>query len=257
MKKGNHLDVEEAKEYVEEYCRPLPESEAQAKEAAWVLYQELQKCRAENGEKEEEEPEEEVEEEKSKPKRKEVEAAPATDTKLPPQAKQGKKSYKQFIQDQMKVIGMAGMIAMSTAVYAQSQAVYVQGAIVYKVVEKELPILGYLRDLLTGSVSFSVSDVIHNSTTSYQNATAKAAVDATKATVEKAIAKVEKAAEQKVEESIAETTAVDPSSPKVKSLLEEGKKITDKHDALLQTPPSIESSVPPVINPPATTNTNP
>ena len=42
MKKEDHLDVESAKEFVEEHCQPVSTVEAQAKEAAWILYNELQ-----------------------------------------------------------------------------------------------------------------------------------------------------------------------------------------------------------------------
>lgn len=261
-------DLPTAEEFAKEYCGPRTNLETQARDAAWVLYGELQKLRKIHSRckpvKEDEEsdvsdkPLEEEETPTAKKKAGKKDETPQLST-----AKQGKKSYKQFLQDQIKVIGMAGAVAMSTAVYSQGLTVYTQGAIVYNVVEKELPILGYIKGLLTGTVAFSVSDAIQNSTTSYQNATAKTAgsspalASTTKAVAETAAAKQEKLADATAEETIANVAAVDPSSPEVKSILEEGKKITDKQDALLQAPDGIEIPIPPVINPAATTNPNP
>jgi len=258
-------DLPTAEEFAKEYCGPRTNLETQAKDAAWVLYGELQKLRKIHSRckpvKEDEESTssdqtiDELETPTSKKKAVKNAETPQLST-----AKQGKKSYKQFLQDQIKVVGTAGMIAMSTAVYSQSQAVYTQGAIVYEVVEKELPILGYLKGLLTGTVAFSVSDVIQNSTTSYQNATTKTPTagvsNTTKAAAENAVIKGDKPVERTAEQTIAEA-AVDPSLPEVKSLLEEGKKITDKQDILLQSTGGIETTVPTVINPASTTNPNP
>jgi hypothetical protein len=298
-------DLPAAEEFAKEYCGPRTNLETQARDAAWVLYEELQKLRkihsrckpVKDGEDPKPADEEEAntqedavaasEESSSEDFATADSTAPADAPKIKrPKIKSSSKSYVQFIREQVKVIGMAGTIAMSTAVYSQSQAVATNGAIVYKVIEKEVPLLGYIRGVVTGQIPFSAMEMLRNAASSVSSVSSNAAANglAAKAVAaaESAVAKgdgaaaggetaaTETGASEKADtaaaaratpaaETIAEAAAkaaVDPSSPEARSIMEAGVAAAQKQDgSMLVAPP--ENPVPPVINPPHVTDPNP
>ena len=163
-------DLEITEQFIREYCTRT-ELETKARDAAFLLLKQLEECRnppcpCEEASKKEEEkkPEEEVKEEVKQEKKEE---APQEEAEKPvisdekfqklQNTKQGKKSYRDYLRNQLKVIGLAGIIAMSTAAYAQSQVVYKNGAVVYAVLEKEFPILSTIKNFITGDSSSSQS----------------------------------------------------------------------------------------------------
>ena len=61
------------------------------------------------------------------------------------------------MKGQIKTIGLAGVVAMSTAVYTQGQVVHKNGMIVYEVLEKEFPILSTIKNFLIRTASSGTS----------------------------------------------------------------------------------------------------
>ena len=173
--KDSNQDIEIAEQFIREYCTRT-ELETKARDAALLLLNQLEECRnpsciCKKGEHKEEEPkpveefgEEAKEETKEEAPKEEVpqeekEEPVISDEKFQKlqNTRQGKKSYKEYLRNQLKVIGLAGIIAMSTAAYAQSQVVYKNGAVVYAVLEKEFPILSTIKNFIVGDPSSSQS----------------------------------------------------------------------------------------------------
>jgi len=165
-------DLEITEQFIREYCTRT-ELETKARDAAFLLLKQLEECRnppcpcEEASKKEEEkkpEKKEENKQEEEPKKEKEVAAEKEDEPVISDEkfqklqnTKQGKKSYRDYLRNQLKVIGLAGIIAMSTAAYAQSQVVYKNGAVVYAVLEKEFPILSTIKNFIAGDSSSSQS----------------------------------------------------------------------------------------------------
>jgi hypothetical protein len=194
MEKRNDSDqnLEITEQFIREYCTRT-ELETKARDAALLLLKQLEECRKppcdckeQEEPKEEKKPEEEVKEEtkeeapKEEVPQEEKEEPVISEEKFQKlqNTRQGKKSYREYLRNQLKVIGLAGIIAMSTAVYAQSQVIYKNGIIIYAVLEKEFPILTTIKKLVisdetpsqsqsnTSGSSDSVASVSFSSSTS-------------------------------------------------------------------------------------------
>lgn len=162
-------ELDATEEFIREYCART-ELETKARDAALLLYKKLKECEniteAEDKKKEEEPSKEEKSEDKSEEKSVEETEEPAiSDEKLKKlqNKRQGKKSYKEYLKGQLQTIGMAGIIAMSTAVYSQGQVVYKNGMIVFEVLEKEFPFLTTIKNLITGPEGSNTSQNNSNS----------------------------------------------------------------------------------------------
>ena len=163
-------DLEITEQFIKEYCTRT-ELETKARDAALLLYKQLEECKnppcpCEEAPKEEQKPEkkEENKQEEEPKKEEEVVAEKEEEPVISDEkfqelqnAKQGKKPYKEYLKKQLKTIGLAGIIAMSTAVYAQSQVVYKNGMLVYEVLEKEFPILTTIKNLIIKSTPSDTS----------------------------------------------------------------------------------------------------
>lgn len=170
MNDKDKQDLEAAEQFIKEYCTRT-ELETKARDAALLLYKQLEECKnppcpCEEAPKEEQKPEkkEENKQEEEPKKEEEVVAEKEEEPVISDEkfqelqnAKQGKKPYKEYLKKQLKTIGLAGIIAMSTAVYAQSQVVYKNGMIVYEVLEKEFPILTTIKNLIIKSTPSDTS----------------------------------------------------------------------------------------------------
>jgi hypothetical protein len=173
--KDSNQDIEIAEQFIREYCTRT-ELETKARDAALLLLNQLEECRnpscickKEEHKEEEPKPVEEVGEEAKEETKEEApkEEVPQEEKEEPvisdekfqklQNTRQGKKSYREYLRNQLKVIGLAGIIAMSTAAYAQSQVVYKNGAVVYAVLEKEFPILSTIKNFIVGDPSSSQS----------------------------------------------------------------------------------------------------
>jgi hypothetical protein len=173
--KDSNQDIEIAEQFIREYCTRT-ELETKARDAALLLLNQLEECRnpscickKEEHKEEEPKPVEEVGEEAKEETKEEApkEEVPQEEKEEPvisdekfqklQNTRQGKKSYREYLRNQLKVIGLAGIIAMSTAAYAQSQVVYKNGAVVYAVLEKEFPILTTIKNFIVGDPSSSQS----------------------------------------------------------------------------------------------------
>jgi hypothetical protein len=169
--KDSNQDIEIAEQFIREYCTRT-ELETKARDAALLLLNQLEECRnpscickKEEHKEEEPKPVEEVGEEAKEETKEEApkEEVPQEEKEEPvisdekfqklQNTRQGKKSYREYLRNQLKVIGLAGIIAMSTAAYAQSQVVYKNGAVVYAVLEKEFPILTTIKNFIVGDSS--------------------------------------------------------------------------------------------------------
>jgi hypothetical protein len=169
--KDSNQDIEIAEQFIREYCTRT-ELETKARDAALLLLNQLEECRnpscickKEEHKEEEPKPVEEVGEEAKEETKEEApkEEVPQEEKEEPvisdekfqklQNTRQGKKSYREYLRNQLKVIGLAGIIAMSTAAYAQSQVVYKNGAVVYAVLEKEFPILSTIKNFIVGDSS--------------------------------------------------------------------------------------------------------
>jgi hypothetical protein len=173
--KDSNQDIEIAEQFIREYCTRT-ELETKARDAALLLLKQLEECRnpscickKEEHKEEEPKPVEEVGEEAKEETKEEApkEEVPQEEKEEPvisdekfqklQNTRQGKKSYREYLRNQLKVIGLAGIIAMSTAAYAQSQVVYKNGAVVYVMLEKEFPILTTIKNFIVGDPSSSQS----------------------------------------------------------------------------------------------------
>ena len=173
--KDSNQDIEIAEQFIREYCTRT-ELETKARDAALLLLKQLEECRnpscickKEEHKEEEPKPVEEVGEEVKEETKEEApkEEVPQEEKEEPvisdekfqklQNTRQGKKSYREYLRNQLKVIGLAGIIAMSTAAYAQSQVVYKNGAVVYVMLEKEFPILTTIKNFIVGDPSSSQS----------------------------------------------------------------------------------------------------
>jgi hypothetical protein len=169
MNDKNKQNLEITEQFIREYCTRT-ELETKARDAALLLLKQLEECRNPPCPCKEEKPKEEESKEEAKDETKEEESkeeVPQEEKEEPvisdekfqklQNTRQGKKSYREYLRNQLKVIGLAGIIAMSTAAYAQSQVVYKNGAVVYAVLEKEFPILTTIKNFIVGDPSSSQS----------------------------------------------------------------------------------------------------
>lgn len=160
MNDKDKQDLEITEEFIKEYCART-ELETKARDAALLLYNKLKQCenaalQDENKEEVKKEEEQKQQEEHKKEEEvavEEIEEPVISEEKFKKlqNTNQGKKSYREFLKKQIKTIGLAGIIAMSTAVYSQGQVVYKNGIIMYAVLEKEFPILSTIKNMLLGS----------------------------------------------------------------------------------------------------------
>jgi hypothetical protein len=159
-----HQNLEITEQFIRDYCART-ELETKARDAALLLLKQLEECRnppcdCKEKEPKKEDKKEEIKEEAPKEEvQEEVEEPVISEEKFKKlqNTRQGKKSYIEFLKGQIKTIGLAGVIAMSTAVYTQGQVVHKNGMVVYEVLEKEFPILSTIKNFLIGTVSSGTS----------------------------------------------------------------------------------------------------
>jgi hypothetical protein len=266
MNDKDKQDLEITEQFIREYCTRT-ELETKARDAALLLLNQLEECRnpscickKEEHKEEEPKPAEEVEEEA---KEETKEEAPQEEKEEPviseekfqklQNTRQGKKSYREYLRNQLKVIGLAGIIAMSTAVYAQSQVIYKNGIIIYAVLEKEFPILTTIKKLVISdeapsqSQSNSSGSSDSGASVSSSSSTSESTFSNTNAKSETNTASVEG---NNTEVGPPLTPAEQEQIKKGEELLEEEKKEVTNLD------PKPNQFGTPIV-PPTTTNTNP
>lgn len=273
MNNKDKQDLEATEQFIKEYCTRT-ELETKARDAALLLYKQLEECKnppcpCEEAPKEEQKPEKKEEnKQEEEPKKKEEVAAEKeeepviSDEKFQElqNAKQGKKPYKEYLKKQLKTIGLAGIIAMSTAVYAQSQVVYKNGMIVYEVLEKEFPILTTIKNLIIKSTP---SDTSQNNSESGSGLSSGSSDSSTDSTSQSAPSNTSSASPTSTSSSDASTLSIDQSQQPTQDVKRTASKddTTDKEDVLggnrLPGVTDLDNQFGQPIAPPKTTETNP
>lgn len=264
MEKRNDSEqnLEITEQFIREYCTRT-ELETKARDAALLLLKQLEECRKppceckekEESKEEENKPEEEVKEE---PKEEVKEEAPKEE--MPQEEKeepvisdekfkklqntrQGKKSYREYLRNQLKVIGLAGIIAMSTAVYAQSQVIYKNGIIIYAVLEKEFPILSTIKKLVIGDETPSQSQSNSSDSSNTSTVTSGSTFSNTNATSES--------------NTVSSNPEVGPPlTPAEIEQIKKGEKLLEEEKETAKSNLKLNQFSTPIV-PPNTTNTNP
>jgi hypothetical protein len=269
MNDKDKQDLEITEQFIREYCTRT-ELETKARDAAFLLLKQLEECRnppcqCEEAPKEEQKPEkkEENKQEEEPKKEEEVVAEKKEEPVISDEkfqelqnAKQGKKPYKEYLKKQLKTIGLAGIIAMSTAVYAQSQVVYKNGMIVYEVLEKEFPILTTIKNLITKSTP---SDTSQNGSSSSSGSSDSS----TASTSQSVPSNSSSTSPTSTNTSDASTLSVNQSQQPIQDVKQTASKddTTDKEDVLGgDKPPGVidlDNQFGQPIAPPKTTETNP
>jgi len=183
-----HQNFEITEQFIREYCSRT-ELETKARDAALLLLKQLEECRKLADKKQEETKQEDKKEEvKEKTQEEDVQQEKEEPViseekfKKLQNAKQGKKTYREYLRNQLKTIGMAGVIAMSTAVYSQSQIVYKNGIIMYAVLEKEFPILNTIKNLFAYNTPQSNQSLSNNTSNNGNNSVQSSAADSSTTT---------------------------------------------------------------------------
>ena len=265
MEKRNEPDqnLEITEQFIREYCTRT-ELETKARDAALLLLKQLEECRnppcdckEQEEPKEEKKPEEEVKEEtkeeapKEEVPQEEKEEPVISEEKFQKlqNTRQGKKSYREYLRNQLKVIGLAGIIAMSTAVYAQSQVIYKNGIIIYAVLEKEFPFISKVKNLIISdkapSQSQSSSSDGSNNNVVSANTQPPSTSGSTFSNTNTAL------------ESNTESTARSPLTPAEQEQIKKGEELLeDEKKEVTDLDPKPNQFGTPIV-PPTTTNTNP
>ncbi len=259
MEKRNEsdLNLEITEQFIREYCTRT-ELETKARDAALLLLKQLEECRKppcdckEEQPKEEKKPEEETKEEVKEEAPQEEQEEPVISKekfeKLQ-NTRQGKKTYREYLRNQLRVIGLAGIIAMSTAVYAQSQVLYKNGIIIYAVLEKEFPFISKVKNLIISdkapSQSQSSSSDGSNNNVVSANAQPSSTSGSTFSNTNTAL------------ESNTESTARSPLTPAEQEQIKKGEELLEEEKKeVTNLDPKLNQFGTPIV-PPTTTNTNP
>lgn len=242
-----HQNFEITEQFIREYCSRT-ELETKARDAALLLLNQLEECRKLARDNRKEGSDEEAKENTEDP------VISEEKFKKIQNAKQGKKTYREYLRNQLKAIGVAGVIAMSTAVYSQAQIVYKNSIIVYAVLEKEFPILNTIKTLFTyntpqSNQSQSSNVNSNNNNNNLQNpTTTPASTDAS------AFKSSESISSSLVNKENSEPSSNDQLNLQDQELIKQGEK-------LLESKPDVSGfKLQPFNNPiesPKTTNTNP
>ena len=267
MNDKDKQDLEITEQFIREYCTRT-ELETKARDAALLLLNQLEECRnpscickKEEHKEEEPKPAEEVEEEA---KEETKEEAPQEEKEEPviseekfqklQNTRQGKKSYREYLRNQLKVIGLAGIIAMSTAVYAQSQVIYKNGIIIYAVLEKEFPILTTIKKLVISDETPSQSQSNSNGSSSDSGASVSSSSSTSGSTFSSTNAESET---NTASVEVNNTEVGPPLTPAEQEQIKKGEELLEeeKKEVTNLDPKPNQFGTP--IVPPTTTNTNP
>jgi len=215
-------------------------------------------CKEQEEPKEEKKPEEETKEEvKEEAPREEQEEPVISEEKLKKlqNTKQGKKSYKEYLRNQLRVIGLAGIIAMSTAVYAQSQVLYKNGIIIYAVLEKEFPFISKVKNLIISDKAPSQSQ---SSSSDGSNNTVVSANTQPSSTSGSTFSNTNTALESNTESTVVNNnTARSPLTPAEQEQIKKGEELLEEEKKeVTNLDPKLNQFGTPIV-PPTTTNTNP
>jgi hypothetical protein len=257
MEKRNDSDqnLEITEQFIREYCTRT-ELETKARDAALLLLKQLEECRKPPCDCKEEQPKEEEKKQEEQPKEEVKEESPQEEQEEPVISKekfeklqntrQGKKTYREYLRNQLRVIGLAGIIAMSTAVYAQSQVLYKNGIIIYAVLEKEFPILSTIKKLVIGDETPSQSQSNSSDSSSTSTVTSGSTFSNTNTAAETNTASTE----------VNNTEAGPPLTPTELEQIKKGDKLFEDEKETAKSNLKLNQFSTPII-PPNTTNTNP